>query len=91
MPAELHCYERSAKPGGREGWKVKRFLGGRAQETACDTRLVYAAASDFRASLEPGRAYRGTAALGRKFQAYVRVVDESGEEYWYPEQFFVAG
>ena len=60
----------------------------RGREKACDRELVYAARSDFLASLETEKAYRCTATLGQKFQAYVRVIDESGEAYWYPERFF---
>lgn len=87
---ELHWYDRNAKKGGREAWKIKRFGKGSPKEMSCDVKLIYAAKSDFTASLETGKTYRCTATLGKKFQAYVRIIDESGDEYWYPERFFIS-
>jgi hypothetical protein len=87
--AELHRYTRRAKSDRVEAWKIKRYGKGAPAARPCGAELVYAAASDFRASLHPGRAYRCTATLGKRFTAYVRVADESGEEYWYPERWFV--
>ncbi|HVJ80679.1 MAG TPA: hypothetical protein VNC50_06380 [Planctomycetia bacterium] len=86
---ELHACERAGKKPVREGWKIKRFLPGAPKPKPCDLLLRYAVRSEFTASLERGRAYRCSATLGVRFQQYVRIRDESGEEYWYPERFFV--
>jgi hypothetical protein len=91
---EVHWYTRhktpnSSKKRGQEAWKIKQFLKCQQKEQSSDCELIYAANSDFRASLEPGATYHCSAMLGRKFQSYVRIRDESGEEYWYPERFFV--
>lgn len=86
---ELHWYDARKAKQTREPWKIKRFHKPPVKEAACEQMLRYAARSDFLASLEQGKSYRCTATLGQKFQAYVQVIDESGEAYWYPERFFV--
>lgn len=85
---ELHRYDRGPKA---EGPKIKHFVKGGPTEQPCAVEVVYAADSDFRASLEGGRRYHCTALRGRNFQGYIRVIDESGEAYWYPERFFITG
>jgi hypothetical protein len=93
---EAHHYSRKkerafheAIEGAAEDWKIKGFGQALYPEQAVKQSLVYAAEANFRASLVPGKAYRCSATIGRKFNSYVRIADESGEQYWYPVRFFI--
>ncbi len=59
--------------------------------TAHPTTVICLHNDGFEASLEPCKVYRclEKVKLGPK-EALLRVCDESGEEYWYPEALFIA-
>lgn len=44
----------------------------------------------YEASLEKGKVYRLMDDAQSKERGFVRIVDESGEDYLYPEEYFVA-
>ena len=45
----------------------------------------------YEASLEKGKVYRLVDDAQGKERGFVRIVDESGEDYLYPEEYFAAG
>ena len=47
-------------------------------------------AGTYKASLEPRKVYRVVEDLTAEAKSLLRVVDESGEDYLYPESYFVA-
>jgi hypothetical protein len=83
---EVHQYERSLSEG--EGMKIKRFLNTDETERESSGRLRYVADADFRASLIKNNTYPSLATIGPRNQEYVRIIDESGEDYWYPARLF---
>ena len=67
---------------------MKKKPSGRLPQTE---RLVVCLSNrGFRASLEPRKIYScvGRERLGRT--SYLRIIDESGEDYLYPEAFFAS-
>lgn len=52
--------------------------------------LLCVAAGDYPASLEPRKVYRTLPDTAAAAKGLVRVVDESGEDYLFPQALFVA-
>jgi len=72
----------AAKKSRSNGWSKRRVSGGHRFAVCVKN-------DDFPASLEPRKIYEvveDEEALRRRF---VRIVDESGEDYLYPQDYFV--
>lgn len=86
--AEVHWYACGKRSVKCEPWRVRHFIKCRAKPINCHKEVICIAATDFRASLQTGARYICTGRIGRRYVGYLRVRDESAEEYWYPETFF---
>jgi len=83
---EAHRYERSLSVG--EGMKIKSFVNAAETERETPGQVRYVADANYPASLIKDHTYPSLATIGPKHQEYVRIIDESGEDYWYPARFF---
>jgi hypothetical protein len=54
------------------------------------TRFVLCVRNDGCDDLEPRKIYQVIEDPAAAMEGYIRIVDESGEDYLYPENFFVA-
>lgn len=87
--AEIHWYE--AHGVGKKGLKIKRFSGltimALPQSSGSFALCVEDGGSE---DLEPRKIYQVLADREAAREGYIRIVDESGEDYIYPSELFVA-
>lgn len=84
--AEVHWYESHGV--GRKEFKIKLFFEGLAMQKSARFAICVRNVG-VPASLELRKVYRLVADAAAASQGLVRVVDESGEDYLYPDTFFV--
>jgi hypothetical protein len=86
-PAEVHWYE--AHGVGRRKMKVKQFLDWKVVATP-RKRIHFALCIDNKDAedLEKGKVYQVLTDPAAKRSGFVRVIDESKEDYLYPESYF---
>jgi hypothetical protein len=61
-----------------------------ASKRAAARFLFCVSAGDYAVSLEPRKVYRALPDAEAEARGMVRVIDESGEDYLYPQRLFVA-
>ena len=60
-----------------------------AQNNEAAQFLLCVSAGDYPASLEPRKVYRAVPDATAEAKGFVRVIDESGEDYLYPAGLFI--
>ena len=86
---ELHWYE--VHGIGKKEFKIKRFLSLNI-EVVFNMKhkfVICVNNQGYEASLERGKVYQQIDEIDASHQNYIRVIDESGEDYLYPNEYFV--
>ena len=86
--AEMHWYE--AHGVGQTGWKIKQFGPMTMKRQRPQGRFVLCVRNDGSEDLEPRKVYQVLQDREANREGYLRVLDESGEDYLYPAEYFVA-
>lgn len=88
--AEVHCHE--AAGIGRKEFKIKYYLDSTPMQHATTETTGFVICirnNEYPVSLEPRKIYPTIHDSAAAEHHQLRVVDESGEDYLYPEEYFI--